>query len=40
MMQDTGNKEPVTVQPKAVLDFSLLRQARKELMKAPGAKRS
>lgn len=34
MMQDTGNKEPVTVPPGAVLDFSFLREARKELMRA------
>ena len=34
MMHDTGNKAPVTVRPAAVLDFSLLREARKELMGA------
>jgi NitT/TauT family transport system substrate-binding protein len=39
MMQDTGNKEPVTVAPHAVVDFSLLRQARKELEPASGDKR-
>ncbi|MGH7793561.1 MAG: ABC transporter substrate-binding protein [Candidatus Binatia bacterium] len=39
MMQDTGNKEPVTVRPAAVLDFSFLREARKELMRADNNKR-
>jgi NitT/TauT family transport system substrate-binding protein len=39
MMQDTGSKEPVTVRPEAVLDFSLLREARKELTAAPDDKR-
>jgi ABC-type nitrate/sulfonate/bicarbonate transport system substrate-binding protein len=39
MMHDTGNKDPVIVGPAAVVDFSLLREARKELMRAPGDKR-
>ena len=34
MIQDTGNKEPVTIRPEAVLNFSFLREARNELMRA------
>jgi hypothetical protein len=34
MMQDTGNKEPVTIRPETVLNFSFLREARGELMRA------
>jgi len=39
MMRDTGSKEPVTVSPADVLDFSILRQVRKERMKASGSTR-
>jgi NitT/TauT family transport system substrate-binding protein len=38
MMQDVGNKETRTIQPAAVLDFSFLRQARRELGRPGDAK--
>jgi NitT/TauT family transport system substrate-binding protein len=31
MMQDTGKKEPLTVSPPSLIDFSFLREAQKEL---------
>ena len=34
MMQDTGKKEPVTVEPASLIDFSFLREAQKELKQA------
>lgn len=39
MMQDTGRKEPVTIGPAEVLDFSFLREAQKELARADAGKR-
>lgn len=38
MMQDVGNKETKTIQPAAVLDFSFLRQAQRELGRPGDAK--
>ena len=38
MMQDVGNKETKTIQPAAVLDFSFLRQAQRELGRPGNAK--
>jgi NitT/TauT family transport system substrate-binding protein len=38
MMQDVGNKETKTIQPAAVLDFSFLRQAKRELGRPGNAK--
>jgi NitT/TauT family transport system substrate-binding protein len=35
MMHDTGIKEPVTVAPGAMLEFSFLREARQELRRSP-----
>lgn len=41
MMQDTGRKEPVTVSPSSLIDFSFLREAQKELKPAgSGSRRS
>jgi len=39
MMQDTGKKEPVTVSPASLVDFSFLREARKELKPAASKRR-
>lgn len=39
MMQDTGKKEPVTVSPASLVEFSFLREARKELKPAASKRR-
>jgi ABC-type nitrate/sulfonate/bicarbonate transport system substrate-binding protein len=38
MMQDTGSKEPLKVSPTAILDFSFLHDAQRELGRAPASK--
>ena len=39
MMQDTLKKEPVFAEPAALLDFSFLREAQKDLKSAEGRNR-
>lgn len=38
MMQETGKREPLPFQPKAILDFSFLREVRKEFARSPATK--